>query len=162
MIDALLRLFEDRTDCCRFYQTITSQCENDLDVDNTQQDQNQDNLSIDVLSVREPTEGLNRSQSAAVHSCNGPLSLIWGPPGLPLSLPQKLANYHLFDNEIGTGKTTVVVQILRLILQDPTSDLKILMSASTHNGTFCLLRSLLKLLTILNQPWTMFWNALLS
>lgn len=34
----------------------------------------------------------------------------------------------------GTGKTTVVVQILRRILQNPIGDLKILMSASTHNG----------------------------
>jgi hypothetical protein len=36
--------------------------------------------------------------------------------------------------EAGTGKTTVVVQILRRILQNISDESKVLMTASTHNG----------------------------
>ncbi|KDQ53776.1 hypothetical protein JAAARDRAFT_61145 [Jaapia argillacea MUCL 33604] len=58
---------------------------------------------------------LNPSQEEAVRSSDAQLSLIWGPPG--------------------TGKTTVVVQILRRLLKnDALNDCKILMTASTHNA----------------------------
>jgi len=77
MIDALLRLFEDGIDCCRFYRTITSRCADQSDVDLTEFGQIEDNHSPE-----ESIEGLNHSQSAAVRSCEVPFSLIWGPPGL--------------------------------------------------------------------------------
>ena len=86
MIDALLRLFEDGVDCCHFYQTITTQHTNDPHADNVEHDQTRDNHSLDIISTEEPIQGLNHSQSSAVRSCSGPLSLIWGPPGLPLPL----------------------------------------------------------------------------
>ena len=38
------------------------------------------------------------------------------------------------DDGVGTGKTTVVVQILRRMLQHVSSEVKLLMTASTHNG----------------------------
>ena len=82
MIDALLRLFEDGVDCCHFYQTITSRYAGHLQADNAEYDQDLDNDPLDILSMKEPIQGLNHSQSAAVHSYSGPLSLIWGPPGL--------------------------------------------------------------------------------
>jgi hypothetical protein len=84
MIDALLRLFEDGTDCCQFYQTIISRSQDYSDGDSSKDDQHHGNLPLDILSVEDPIQGLNYSQSAAVHSCKGPLSLIWGPPGLIL------------------------------------------------------------------------------
>jgi hypothetical protein len=80
MIDALLRLFEDGIDCCRFYQTIISRCADT----STEFIQSHDNTS--PVSVQGSIEGLNPSQLAAVNSSEGPLSLIWGPPGLHLFL----------------------------------------------------------------------------
>ncbi|KAF9057077.1 RNA-directed RNA polymerase [Panaeolus papilionaceus] len=60
-------------------------------------------------------EDLNESQLRAMRSWRSPLSLIWGPPG--------------------TGKTTVMVQILFDIIKSYGTDLpKILMTASTHNA----------------------------
>lgn len=114
MMDALLRLFDERIDCCSFYQTIISKSSDKSDPGSAEHEELRDEVSIDDSSIEELVQGLNDSQSAAVHSCKGPLSLIWGPPG--------------------TGKTTVVVQILSRILRDPTNELKILMSASTHNA----------------------------
>ncbi|KDR76562.1 hypothetical protein GALMADRAFT_450547 [Galerina marginata CBS 339.88] len=61
-----------------------------------------------------PDSGLNESQIRAMESWRSPLSLIWGPPG--------------------TGKTTVMVQILCDIIRSHTDMPKILMTASTHNG----------------------------
>ena len=79
MIDALLRLFEEDIHCCRFYRTIISQHPDSSDVDGAEHDEIRENLSPDILLLE---EGLNHSQSAAVHASNVPLSLIWGPPGL--------------------------------------------------------------------------------
>ncbi|KEP53488.1 RNA-dependent RNA polymerase [Rhizoctonia solani 123E] len=56
----------------------------------------------------------NESQKSAILSVQYPLSLVWGPPG--------------------TGKTTVVVTMLRLLLRSMPPSSKILMTASTHNA----------------------------
>ncbi|QRV85064.1 RNA-dependent RNA polymerase [Ceratobasidium sp. AG-Ba] len=56
----------------------------------------------------------NSSQREAIMSIEHPLSLIWGPPG--------------------TGKTTVVVAMLRLLLGSMPPGSRILMTASTHNA----------------------------
>ncbi|KAG6331888.1 hypothetical protein ID866_7202 [Astraeus odoratus] len=69
-------------------------------------------------------EDMNASQVTAIRSCTAPLSLIWGPPG--------------------TGKTTVVVQILRYLLHRFT-ECKILMTASTHNAVDNVLERFLKI-----------------
>ncbi|KAI5119487.1 hypothetical protein M0805_009511 [Coniferiporia weirii] len=59
---------------------------------------------------------LNESQVAAVNACNSPLTVIWGPPG--------------------TGKTTVVTEILRkfLYLRSEGFITRILVTASTNNA----------------------------
>ncbi|CAE6465178.1 unnamed protein product [Rhizoctonia solani] len=56
----------------------------------------------------------NESQKLAILSIQHPLSLVWGPPG--------------------TGKTTVVVTMLRLLLRSMPAGSRILMTASTHNA----------------------------
>ncbi|KAH7343653.1 RNA dependent RNA polymerase-domain-containing protein [Rhizoctonia solani] len=56
----------------------------------------------------------NESQRSAIISVQHPLSLVWGPPG--------------------TGKTTVVVTMLRLLLRSMPAGSRILMTASTHNA----------------------------
>ncbi|KAG8715390.1 hypothetical protein FRC08_010636 [Ceratobasidium sp. 394] len=56
----------------------------------------------------------NESQRQAILSIQYPLSLVWGPPG--------------------TGKTTVVVTMLRLLLKSMPQGSRILMTASTHNA----------------------------
>ncbi|CAE6538465.1 unnamed protein product [Rhizoctonia solani] len=56
----------------------------------------------------------NESQKSAILSIQYPLSLVWGPPG--------------------TGKTTVVVTMLRLLLRSMPPGSSILMTASTHNA----------------------------
>jgi len=67
-----------------------------------------------VAADNEELNKFNESQQAAIRSMNSPLSLIWGPPG--------------------TGKTTVVVQILRRLVRNLKEGSKILMAASTHNA----------------------------
>ncbi|CAE7099567.1 unnamed protein product [Rhizoctonia solani] len=59
-------------------------------------------------------ERFNESQKSAILSIQYPLSLVWGPPG--------------------TGKTTVVVTMLRLLLRSMPPSSRILMTASTHNA----------------------------
>lgn len=108
MMDAMLRLLQEGAACCRFHRIITG--------DRTQEDDDPtvDNTILDV-NLEQISDHLNASQILAVESCRVPLSLIWGPPG--------------------TGKTTVVIQILRHILTSVSGELpKILMTASTHNA----------------------------
>ncbi|KAG2003690.1 RNA helicase [Coprinopsis cinerea AmutBmut pab1-1] len=74
-------------------------------------------------------ENLNDSQLEAIASWNASLSLIWGPPG--------------------TGKTTVVVEILRSIILTYDKLKKrlptILMTASTHNAVDNVLERFLRI-----------------
>ncbi|KAF8067485.1 RNA-directed RNA polymerase [Lyophyllum atratum] len=108
MMDAVLRLLKEGAACCKFHKIITGEPEEN---DDLSEEPAVSNLGHSIASAR-----LNESQVMAVNSCTAPLSLIWGPPG--------------------TGKTTVVVDILRDIIKrssggDPP---KILMTASTHNA----------------------------
>ncbi|KAK7059945.1 Rna-directed rna polymerase [Favolaschia claudopus] len=106
MMDALLRLCLDHEISCRYYSIITG-------TDPKTPTTLALTPSYDSASEEE-TADLNHSQIIAVDSINHPLSLVWGPPG--------------------TGKTTVVVQILKRLLLSRKDDTKILMTASTHNA----------------------------
>ncbi|CAE6466866.1 unnamed protein product [Rhizoctonia solani] len=66
----------------------------------------------------------NESQKSAILSIRYPLSLVWGPPG--------------------TGKTTVVVTMLRLLLRSMPPGSRILMTASTHNAVDNVLERFIK------------------
>ncbi|KAJ3528070.1 hypothetical protein NMY22_g9549 [Coprinellus aureogranulatus] len=146
MLDALKTLMNDRGSCCGFYDIITGDDQappsspgSDIDTDdvlqnkgkaraedpepdNTDDEQDEDkaqrpNLDEPFEIVLPTDSSLNESQMLAVRSWDARLSLIWGPPG--------------------TGKTTVVVDILRSILLTfkPKGKLpKIIMTASTHNA----------------------------
>lgn len=116
MIDALTRLSVERESCCSIHNTIVSiPSSEELD----------DDASSDSEEEEIPdAENLNASQITAIKLCTAPLSLIWGPPG--------------------TGKTTVVVQILRYLLRK-FGECKILMTASTHNAVDNVLERFLKI-----------------
>ncbi|KZT10828.1 RdRP-domain-containing protein [Laetiporus sulphureus 93-53] len=105
MMDAVLRLATEGSECCSFSDIIAGD-EAVLDPA-TEEQTTADGLDEDLPS-------LNDSQKAAVRAAgSSTLALIWGPPG--------------------TGKTTVVVQILiHFIKSSPGT--KILMTASTHNA----------------------------
>ncbi|KAF8597550.1 RNA-directed RNA polymerase [Ceratobasidium sp. AG-I] len=66
----------------------------------------------------------NDSQKQAIRSVQHPLSLVWGPPG--------------------TGKTTVVVTMLRMLVNSMPAESKILMTASTHNAVDNVLKRFLQ------------------
>ncbi|KAJ7446567.1 RNA-directed RNA polymerase [Mycena latifolia] len=107
MMEALLRLMEDREMSCRYYSIITgTEPESPTALAN---------LPRAVDASEADYAKLNQSQITAVESTDNPLCLVWGPPG--------------------TGKTTVVVQILKRLLRASRGDeTKILMTASTHNA----------------------------
>jgi len=75
MLDALVRLMKDKHECCGFYDIITGSESTNSDDDNPPRS------FPPILGAEEHIEGLNSSQEAAIRSCTGPLSLIWGPPG---------------------------------------------------------------------------------
>ncbi|KAI0343647.1 RdRP-domain-containing protein [Trametopsis cervina] len=106
MMDALQRFAVEGMECCRFNDIITGDAEEVTEAVQTEETEDED--MQDVLAT------LNPSQREAVAAAKmGRMSLIWGPPG--------------------TGKTTVVVQILlRFLRQDPEA--RLLMTASTHNA----------------------------
>ncbi|KAF5390123.1 hypothetical protein D9757_003870 [Collybiopsis confluens] len=110
MMDAIRRLALEGPECCRFSAMITDansllQAEEERQVDDAEVQQR------DVLEL----PGLNESQCEAVSLTDwSQVSLIWGPPG--------------------TGKTTVVIQILKRFIQNLGEGTKILMTASTHNA----------------------------
>ncbi|KAG7097929.1 hypothetical protein E1B28_005240 [Marasmius oreades] len=106
MLDALTRLMKDKTECCGFYDIITGSQNSEAEATPTS--------FPPILEDDEHIAGLNDSQETAIRSCRGPLSLIWGPPG--------------------TGKTTVIVQILRGLVKTKDETARILMTASTHNA----------------------------
>ncbi|KZT63464.1 hypothetical protein DAEQUDRAFT_778932 [Daedalea quercina L-15889] len=104
MMDAVSKLALDGSEACIFTDIITGSA--------SIVDAEDHGGETDVM--QQISASLNASQRAAVLAA-GPsrLALIWGPPG--------------------TGKTTVVVQILaRFIRED--REAKILMTASTHNA----------------------------
>ncbi|EKM48597.1 uncharacterized protein PHACADRAFT_214736 [Phanerochaete carnosa HHB-10118-sp] len=107
MLEAVRRLAVEGRGCCRFKDIICSDASVQAEGDAAGA------AAVDdaELSLTSP---LNDSQKAAVAATAlGRMSLIWGPPG--------------------TGKTTVVVQILlRFLRLDPEA--RILMTASTHNA----------------------------
>ncbi|KAG6889599.1 hypothetical protein C0995_016125 [Termitomyces sp. Mi166 len=114
-MDAVLRLLQEGQACCNFHDTITGTA------NETAVEVEPETISIMSSNPMEPSmnERLNQSQIEAVRSCDAPLSLIWGPPA-----------------RTGTGKTTVVVEILRVLLKKSSKDHppKILMTASTHKA----------------------------
>ncbi|KAF9556779.1 RNA-directed RNA polymerase [Agrocybe pediades] len=106
MMDALQRLLLDGEESCLFHGLITGSTAS-ADIDNSEI------ASMDEATLAHLSSTLNESQIRAVASWrNGPLSLIWGPP----------------------GKTTVMVQILLDIIKSHDKVPKILMTASTHNA----------------------------
>jgi hypothetical protein len=111
MIDALQRLAQQGEDCCQYVSSIVGSDTGPV-VSPLDEDEDDPQLPADVIT------NLNDSQAGSVRLCDrSQLSLIWGPPG--------------------TGKTTVVVQILRRLLQSldlSNDETKILMTASTHNA----------------------------
>ena len=130
MLDAVLKLLTESYQACRFYDIITgggTEAEEGNEAEDTVTNRPSDN---DLGT-------LNQSQKDAVNASQpGKMSLIWGPPGKILSLVYMFLCSRVYT---GTGKTTVVVQILlRLLrqidLEDP--DARILMTASTHNGAY--------------------------
>ncbi|KAF9261342.1 RNA-directed RNA polymerase [Marasmius fiardii PR-910] len=123
MLDALTRLMKDKSGCCGFYDIITGGHRNS-EATAAPTD------FPPILEEGEHIEGLNPSQEAAIRSCRGPLSLIWGPPGESSSPSSGSISFHI----TGTGKTTVIVQILRGLVRTKDEDARILMTASTHNG----------------------------
>jgi regulator of nonsense transcripts 1 len=120
MMEALLRLLEDRETCCRYYSLITGTTpETPLAL-----------ASAPTSPIPEIYANLNQSQITAVESTTNPLCLVWGPPGKHV---HRVSNAVENNYPTGTGKTTVVVRILRRLLS-LGEETKILMTASTHNG----------------------------
>ncbi|KAF5370335.1 hypothetical protein D9758_006999 [Tetrapyrgos nigripes] len=112
MMDAVIRLLSDKEECCGFYRAITGDIESAQGTIPTSQGES---ASTEDHDDELDNASLNPSQIEAVRSCDeAPLTLIWGPPG--------------------TGKTTVVVQILRRMVEHMDKDTRILMTASTHNA----------------------------
>ena len=77
MLDALLRLLVQKQAACLFYSFITGD-----------EEEAPDGEQVPAVEVIPPGDdsGLNESQRMAVQSWAAPLSLIWGPPGMSLSL----------------------------------------------------------------------------
>ncbi|KAH9925902.1 P-loop containing nucleoside triphosphate hydrolase protein [Epithele typhae] len=122
MLAAVLKLAEKGYECCRINHMLigldpvaSGAAAGDEDTGSQPEEGNDDD---DEDSIRLEA-GLNASQEHAVRlAVRSGLCLIWGPPAHPVT---------------GTGKTTVVVQILAQILQR-FPDAKVLMTASTHNA----------------------------
>ncbi|KAI0684613.1 RNA dependent RNA polymerase-domain-containing protein [Cytidiella melzeri] len=106
MLDALQRFAIEGMECCRFNDVIIG--------DSKGLDEPEHLPTEDEENLKSIPASLNPSQRDAVISAKlGRMSLIWGPPG--------------------TGKTTVVVQILLRFLRQDT-EARLLMTASTHNA----------------------------
>ncbi|KIM31881.1 hypothetical protein M408DRAFT_240126 [Serendipita vermifera MAFF 305830] len=105
MMDAIKRLYNEKFEACAFNNLLTGTDEGA----STQEE------SEDISTDGPGWEGFNDSQKQAIKtSFLSNLSLIWGPPG--------------------TGKTTVIVKILELLVRQLDEDSQILMTASTHNA----------------------------
>lgn len=70
-MDALATLWKEQDNCCSIYETIVA-----LPAQNVEPDVPLEDNTLEA-------EGMNASQLDAIRSCVVPLSLIWGPPGLP-------------------------------------------------------------------------------
>jgi hypothetical protein len=105
MMDALLRLVQDGSECCSFADIITTSYANrqlirpddeafetasaaihietdDAVVASGSQIQEEPITGPNHVEEALPkAENLNPSQKAAIDSCEAPLALIWGPPG---------------------------------------------------------------------------------
>lgn len=136
MLDALQRFAVDGMECCRFSDIISGSAEHAAaavqreDAGAEEEEEGEGDAAASLPS------SLNASQREAVLSSRlGRMSLIWGPPGrlAPVLSSVRAAGADPLDWMPGTGKTTVVVQILlRFLRQDPEA--RVLMTASTHNG----------------------------
>jgi hypothetical protein len=71
MLEALLRLLEDREISCRYYSIITGAAP-----------ESPTTLARNTMPIAsEDYATLNQSQITAVESTDHPLCLVWGPPG---------------------------------------------------------------------------------
>jgi len=75
MMEAITRLWEDREECCRIYDTIVMTPVPHEEPEDVRGDSEEEEIP--------GVENMNASQIAAIRSCMAPLSLIWGPPGDP-------------------------------------------------------------------------------
>lgn len=115
MMSAISRLAVQAGECCRFHRTITSTAEVEEPPSQTSDESENPTTPHTQNDEQDSNSNLNDSQhEAVVASSAAQVSLIWGPPG--------------------TGKTTVVVQILRRLVKNLSEGSKILMTASTNNG----------------------------
>jgi hypothetical protein len=127
MLDAVGRLVNDGRVCCAFSNLIVGKHQN-----KTGGQADEDDADRDIDGDLDE-DGLNPNQVRAVESCDSPLALIWGPPGYPIN--PSVCECELNPSDLsGTGKTTVVVKILRKLFKTLDEEEKILMTASTHNG----------------------------
>ncbi|THH07660.1 hypothetical protein EW145_g3223 [Phellinidium pouzarii] len=106
MMSALQRLESEKSKCCRFYSAITGSASED-----ELAPANEEGNDYFIANAN-----LNESQIAAIDASKFPLNIVWGPPG--------------------TGKTTVMIEILRKFLHLRSKGVvsRILMAASTHNA----------------------------
>ncbi|TFY59052.1 hypothetical protein EVG20_g7930 [Dentipellis fragilis] len=134
MMDAIRRLAAEGAECCRFHRLITApkdegssaSAEEHEPDEPTNDDDADERLKSDGDTDTDTITGLNASQMRAVRSSDvARLSLIWGPPG--------------------TGKTTVVVQILKRLVKRLSEGASILMTASTHNAVDNVLERFVKI-----------------
>ena len=136
MMDAVGRLVNDGSVCCSFSDLIVGKHTGDTDsrTEGDSDDQTKGKSDADDDAIDDVDEdGLNPNQVRAVESSDNPLALIWGPPGM-IGIPLNINDPNPTCSS-GTGKTTVVVKILRKFFKTLDEDEKILMTASTHNGT---------------------------
>ena len=126
MLDAVGRLVRDGPICCSFSSLVVGKHKGDAGGQTDEEDPDGD-----VEEILDK-DGLNPNQVRAVESTENPLTLIWGPPG-NTGIPLRVDDLIVYC-PLGTGKTTVVVKILRKFFQTLGEEEKILMTASTHNG----------------------------
>lgn len=76
MMDAILRLVEEGSSCCNFSNIIIGPLEPNVMVPCA---------PPEPRPAHDELSRLNPRQAEAVESSSANLSLIWGPPGIPLS-----------------------------------------------------------------------------
>lgn len=78
MVEALYRLGSERRQCCSFYDAIAL-------TQHSSANANEGDDSDEVSKYSVQNRNLNESQLAAVKASGGRLTLIWGPPGKPIT-----------------------------------------------------------------------------